>query len=116
MLTTRLSLSFKRFISRNITYFTFIKKFLSSSLICLLGGFYIGGNLAPILKLMTLNMFGVNQSIFCVFLIFVLEFINYKLVYTKVEQTFLSVIFAHTRNLKQGILLGIFVDAFKVGS
>lgn len=113
---TRLINSLQGVINRCKKYSDFLQRFLPTSLICLLTGFYIGGNLAPVVTLWFPSLSIINQSVFCIFFIFGLEFINYYLIQSVVTSLFFKILFLHCRNLKQGILLGIFVDAFKVGS
>ena len=118
MLTTRLSNSIKNFSLRSFQYINSVKEFLPTNLICLLVGFYIGGNLAPIMGLLIANIQAINQSLFCFFFIFIFEFISKRLIDISIKKPInLETIFLlHSRNLRQGILFGIFVDAFKVGS
>ena len=118
MLATRLSNSVRAFTIQSFQYLGSIKKFLPTNLICLLAGFYIGGNLAPTMQLCILNIQTINQSLFCFSFVFIFELINKQFVSAPVKKVnnFKTIFLLHCRNLKQGILLGIFVDAFKVGS
>ena len=113
---TRLISSLQGLITRSKKYSNFLERFLPTSLICLLTGFYIGGNLAPVLTFCFPWLFTLNQSVFCIFFIFGFEFVNYYLIRPVLVSSSSKILCIHIRNLKQGILLGIFVDAFKVGS
>lgn len=118
MLTTRLSNSIRKFRLRSFHYISSVKEFIPTNLICLLAGFYIGGNLAPIMGLLIINIQSINQSLFCFFFVFIFELISKRLTDISIKKPVnLETIFLlHCRNVKQGILFGIFVDAFKVGS
>lgn len=116
MIVTRLTRSIQNLILKNKNYFKFLGKFLPTNLICLFGGFYIGGNLAPILSLCFIQICMLNQSLFCLIFICFFELASYYFLKWSQKFSSLRICFMHLRTLKQGILLGVFVDSFKVGS
>ena len=65
MIVTRLTRSIQNFFIRSRNYSKLIGKFLPTNLICLFGGFYIGGNLSPTLTLCFKQVYIINQSVFC---------------------------------------------------
>ena len=116
VIVTRLTRLIQDLILKNKNYFRFLGKFLSTNLICLFGGFYIGGNLAPVLSLFFTQIYMLNQSLFCLIFICFFELLNCYFLKFSEKFSNLRICFMHLRTLKQGILLGVFVDSFKVGS
>ena len=116
MIVTRLTRLIQSLFFNNKNYFKFLGNFLATNLICLFGGFYIGGNLSPILALWFKQIYMLNQSLFCLIFVVFFEFINWYILKWSQKFSSLRVFFLHLRTLKQGILLGVFVDSFKVGS
>ena len=116
MIVTRLTRLVQVIVYKNKIYFKFLGKFLPTNLICLFGGFYIGGNLAPTLSLCFAQVYMVNQSLFCLIFTCFFELVSYYFLRWTKNFYSLQICFMHLRTLKQGILLGVFVDSFKVGS
>ena len=116
MVMTRLTRLTQVIILNNKIYFKFVGQNLPTNLICLFGGFYIGGNLSPTLSLCFTQVYILNQSLFCLIFTSVFELINLYFSRWFKKFAILRICFMHLRTLKQGILLGVFVDSFKVGS
>ena len=77
VIVTRLTKVIRIIVLKNKIYFKFIGKYLPTNLISVFSGFYIGGNLSPMLGLCITRIYTLNQSLFCLFFIGFFEFINW---------------------------------------
>jgi hypothetical protein len=113
---TRLYVYSKKLFSYFNNNFERFYKNIPSSLCCLLIGFFTGGNLAPVANVLPFQGSTVNQFSLGLIVVSLIEITNYILIYFSKYSKKKSYYNIHIGNFKQGVLLGIFVDAFKVGS